>query len=174
MDKNQITESKDFNLVSSQFVPYIEKRASRYKPNGFGKEDLIQEGMIALFYAVDTYREEKGASFSAYACKCINNRMASFIRTHLALKSKPLSAYVPLDEEPVLFSADPAQQLIEKEEVSSMRAKLFQCLSDRESKVLRLYLEGESIKGIASATASEEKNVQNTLYRVRQKLKKIM
>lgn len=43
-------------------------------------EDLISEGMVGLVKAAKTYDIEKGAQFSTYAIRCINNSMYYFIR----------------------------------------------------------------------------------------------
>lgn len=41
-------------------------------------DDLIQEGMIGLCKAANTYKEDKKCSFSTYACRCILNQMHMF------------------------------------------------------------------------------------------------
>ena len=174
MNKNQREALHNFNSVFSQFLTYIEKRASSYKPNGFGKEDLIQEGLIGLLSAVHTYKEDKGASFSAYAKKCISNRMNSFIRGHLSLKNKPLSGYTSLEEEPLFSESDPAEKVQEKEALEAFKDKLSEALSEKEKSVLEFYLNGSSIKAIAALEKTEEKSVQNTLYRIRRKIKNFM
>lgn len=42
------------------------------------KEDLTQEGFMALLRAYDTFDETKGVKFSSYAMRCIINAMHSY------------------------------------------------------------------------------------------------
>nr|DAH56616.1 MAG TPA: DNA directed RNA polymerase subunit [Caudoviricetes sp.] len=44
------------------------------------EDDLIQEGMMALWNACNTFDESKGVAFSTYAVKCISNAMGMFMR----------------------------------------------------------------------------------------------
>lgn len=54
------------------------------------KPDLIQEGMIGLWKACKTFKEEKGIKFATYATRCIMNNIGMFLRgerKHLDIKS---------------------------------------------------------------------------------------
>lgn len=172
--ENRKISPENLSSIISQFMPFIEKKVSSYKLNGFSKEDLIQEGRIALLSAVNTYKEEKGVSFEAYAKRCISNGLASFIRFNLSLKSKPLSGYASLDDEEIVSLSDPIDKLLEKEALELFKDKLSESLSENEKRVLGLYLRGEGNKQIAILLKSDEKSVQNALYRIRQKIKKII
>lgn len=158
--------------LASEYLPFIESIISAYKPNGFGKDDLLQEGLIGLFDAIRAFSPDKG-SFDAFAKRCIKNRIVSFVRGNLSLKNLPLSDFVPLENEILASSQTPETAVIEKEEAESLKEKLLALLSSKEKKVLALYLEGYSHKAIAENLKTEEKSVQNALYRIRVKLKEI-
>jgi RNA polymerase sporulation-specific sigma factor len=100
--------------------------------------------------------------------------MASFIRFNLSLKSRPLSGYASLDDTEIVSENDPIDRLLEKEALELFKDKLSESLSENEKRVLGLYLRGEGIKDISSFLKSDEKSVQNALYRIRQKIKKII
>lgn len=51
------------------------------------QEDLVQEGMIGLWKACQTFDEGRGTPFSTYACVCIRNAMGMFIRKELRHQS---------------------------------------------------------------------------------------
>ena len=62
------------------YTPLILKMASLLSngdPNL--REDLIQEGYIGLYQAIQHYRKERG-SFPAFAKTCIRNAMISYLR----------------------------------------------------------------------------------------------
>ena len=42
-------------------------------------KDLVQEGMMSLLRAVNSYRPDRGAGFAAYAGVCIRHSMLSYI-----------------------------------------------------------------------------------------------
>ena len=44
------------------------------------KDDLIQEGMMGLWKACETFDETRGLAFSTYAVVCIRNQMGMFMR----------------------------------------------------------------------------------------------
>ena len=61
-----------------EFMPAI-KGISASFPERYW-EDLVQEGLIGLFNAVNSYSEETGVPFRAYANICIRNAIYSACR----------------------------------------------------------------------------------------------
>lgn len=142
------------------------------KTNGSGAEsdDLTQEGFLGLISAVRTYREERG-KFSAYADVCIENRMKSAV-------IKAGAGYAAeRDYDFTLISDDgtPTEEsVILKEQNAELFRKLENLLSEREFEVLRLYLAGFRYKEIAARLSLSVKAVDNSLSRLRRKLKKLL
>ena len=44
-------------------------------------DDLVQEGLIGLLKACNTFEPSKGFKFSSYACTCIRNNILMYLRT---------------------------------------------------------------------------------------------
>jgi RNA polymerase sporulation-specific sigma factor len=65
---------------------------------------------------------------------------------------------------------DPANQVIATEELSSLVACLASVLSDLESRVLSLYLDGHSYEVIGERLECDTKTVDNALQRVKRKV----
>jgi RNA polymerase sporulation-specific sigma factor len=65
---------------------------------------------------------------------------------------------------------DPANQLIASEELDSLVACLSSVLSDLESRVLSLYLDGHSYEAIGEQLDCDTKTVDNALQRVKRKV----
>ena len=76
----------------------------RYFLVGGDSEDLAQEGMIALYRAIKTYRPESGA-FAAYAAGCVKNRLLDVIKSANRDKHKALNGYIPLADADELLGA---------------------------------------------------------------------
>lgn len=181
LKKNEKTLIGPENTFSDEFfydfIPFIEKRASLYKLNGFGREDLLQEGFIGLFDAMKSFSDDKGCSFNTYARRCIVNRMTSFIRKSLSGKNAPLSNFINIDDEADALESltypDPEKLLMDKEMVSELKEKVMSNLTDKERKILRMYLSNCTYREIAAAADISTKSVDNALFRIKKKLKGI-
>ena len=67
-------------------------------------------------------------------------------------------------------SDDPADRVIASEELQSLVACLSSVLSDLESRVLSLYLDGHSYEVIGERIECDTKTVDNALQRVKRKV----
>lgn len=83
-DKN-ITEN--IGLVYYTYFSFFKKYSSL-------KEDLIQEGTIALIKAHDTYNKNNKTKFSTFATKCIKNAMIDYI-----IKENKASNFVSIEKD---------------------------------------------------------------------------
>jgi len=164
---------------------FVRLKASSYFIAGGEGEDLIQEGLIGLFKAVRDYRHDREASFRSFAELCVTRQIITAIKTAARNKHTPLNTYVsfshsragrtdqevPLSEilpsDPV---TDPANQAISSEELRSLVGCLGRVLSDLESKVLAMYLEGRSYEEIGEILECNAKAVDNALQRVKRKV----
>ena len=157
------------------FMPLIQKRAKTISIPGLDYDDLVQEGLIGLFNALETFDSSRGTSFSTYAATCINNCIATAIKKAARKKHLPLSGYLSLseDDETTLISGyTPEDIAIANEEYTALQNKINDDLSDFERDVLALYLEGYDYVAVADRLAVAPKSVDNALQRARNKLKK--
>jgi RNA polymerase sporulation-specific sigma factor len=162
-------------------------KARSYFLVGADKEDIVQEGMIGLYKSIRDFQLSKQTSFRAFAELCITRQIITAIKTATRQKHIPLNSYVSLNRpmsqddggEPdrVLVdvlsthaSADPVELVISSEEVRSMQTSFSQILSDLESHVLRLYLEGKSYQEIARGLKRHVKSIDNALQRIKRKV----
>lgn len=71
-------------MENEGLVVGLARKVSRWKKvnssDGFGEEDLAQEGRIALLTAAKKYNEKKGAQFSTYAYKAAFKAMNGLCR----------------------------------------------------------------------------------------------
>ncbi len=157
------------------YMPYIQKRAARLRIPGLDTEDLVQEGLVGLFRAVETYDAQKGESFSNYAVACIRNGINTAVRQALRKKHQPLKSYLSLSdglEEETLVDADSPEELaIRTEEYDAVMSRIKVELSDMERNVLELYLKGYDYLAVAKQLDTTPKSVDNALQRARKKLK---
>ncbi len=148
----------------------IKARASFFYNGTIEMEDLMQEGIIALYQCIKGY-DFVSSSFSTFARICVDRALISEVRSQARKKRIPQDKLVSLDEvAPFAELKNPESILIENESVNALENDIKILLSKREYKVLMLYLHNYSIGEIASALSVSEKSVNNTLYRIRSKL----
>lgn len=147
----------------------IRRLASRAATPGLDFEDAVQEGLIGLFQAIESYRTGKNASFSTYSAICIQNAIASARKSAGRKKHAPLNQSVPLSEQQSI--PGPEEQAILNEQVSITMSRMRTRLSSLERAVIRMALAGDSRGEIARRLGLSPKSVENALLRARRKLK---
>lgn len=173
-------------FLINKYKNFVRAKARSYFLIGADREDIIQEGMIGLFKAIRDFRNDKPASFRAFAELCITRQIITAIKTATRQKHIPLNSYVSLnkpiyDEEsdrtlldvlPLTRVQDPEELVISREEFGDIEAKMGEFLSDLEWQVLMSYLDGKSYQEIAKELRRHVKSVDNALQRVKRKLER--
>lgn len=177
-------EALDFLIT--KYRVFVKAKARSYFLIGADKEDIVQEGMIGLYKAVRDFKEDKLASFRAFAELCITRQIITAIKTATRQKHIPLNSYVSLDKPiydeesdrtlmDVITSAeseDPEYLMINREEYSHLEEKIGEILSELEQQVLTLYLDGQSYNEISEELNRHVKSIDNALQRVKRKLER--
>ena len=133
-----------------KYKPLVRKKTNAMYLIGGEKEDLIQEGMVGLFEAIQDYDLEKEASFATFAELCISRQLYSVLEASNRKKHIPLNTYVSFsnqeDEDGVNLeqmiteqTISPEQMLIEQERKQEFFQKLEEKLSPMEKNVLYSY-----------------------------------
>ncbi|MCI5655387.1 MAG: sigma-70 family RNA polymerase sigma factor [Candidatus Pseudoruminococcus sp.] len=164
-----------FRELVVRYLYLIRSVAAEYKKSGLEPDDLIQEGLLGLLSAVNSYDETKGSAFKSYAGVCVKNKIVSAVRTALSDKNKILNDSVLLDDETELSAdhlSEPESVVISQEAEERLYTSIEQNLTELEKKVLSLYLLGYSYAEISAEIGINEKACDNAMQRVRKKLKK--
>ncbi len=175
-------------FLINKYRNFVRAKARSYFLIGADREDIIQEGMIGLYKAIRDYRDDKLASFRAFAELCITRQIITAIKTATRQKHIPLNSYISLnkpiyDEESdrtlldVLSGTkvtDPEELVISREEFVDIEHKMGEFLSDLEWKVLMSYLDGRSYQEIAKDLRRHVKSIDNALQRVKRKLERYL
>lgn len=146
-------------------------------------EDLIQEGMIGLYKAIKNFNVSKDASFKTFAVLCIKHQIQTAIKKSNANKNKALSSAISLQEfsgensndnflpVELIFDETPDEKVSDKEQFFILKSKIKQTLSPMEYKVLTYYLQGYTYKEISQALDVTSKSIDNSLSRIKTKLR---
>lgn len=161
--------------------PLINQIVRKYFLIGAELEDLMQEGMIGLYRAIVTFKDDKDVNFKTYARVCIERAVLNAIKIANSKKNMPLNNSVSLfeesqdeDEEEFFYHAydetNPESILISKEKYEKLFDLTTQNLSLFEKNVLKLYLEGLTYVEIAEKLDKSTKSVDNGLTRIKAKI----
>ncbi len=184
----QQADGTALEYLLNKYKNFVRSKARSYFLIGADHEDIVQEGMIGLYKAIRDFREEKLASFRAFAELCITRQIITAIKTATRQKHIPLNSYVSLnkpiyDEESdrtlldVItegWEANPEEVLISREDVSLIEGRIGKMLSGLEKQVLLRYLEGKSYQEISAEMHRHVKSIDNALQRVKRKLQKML
>lgn len=178
-------DSVAYDRIVRRYRGFVRLKASSYFLLGGESDDLIQEGLVGLYKAIRDFRTDRESSFRNFAELCITRQMITAVKTASRNKHAPLNQYVSFAQSPAApgdgdstleeilpgpISEDPASQVIAIEELGSLVECLTTTLSELESEVLSLHLDGNSYEHIAEALGCDTKTVDNALQRVKRKL----
>lgn len=176
-------DDRALRALLARYRPFARARARSYFLIGGDRDDVVQEGMIGLYKAVRDYDPDREASFRTFAELCINRQILSAIKAANRNKHAPLNAYVSFDTSEgnecgntlrevvaVDDDEDPLVAVLDSDEMRELRRTIRELLSELESDVLDLYVQGRSYEEIAEVLGRHTKSVDNALQRVKQKL----
>jgi RNA polymerase sporulation-specific sigma factor len=175
-----------YDRLVRRYYGFVRLKASSYFLAGGDSDDLIQEGLVGLYKAIRDYRTDRESSFRNFAELCITRQIITAVKTATRNKHTPLNQYLSFSSspssaagegEPTLDEVipgpsvnDPVNQVISSEELQALVACLSTVLSELESRVLSLYLDGHSYEDVGKRLDCDTKTVDNALQRVKRKV----
>lgn len=168
-----------FYEIVKMFEPLIGNIIKKYnfRMAGYDDDDLRQEAVIALYGAVRTFDlQSTGVTFGLYAKICINNRIISRIRSSRNdIIPVNLEMQDAEDGESVYGTdINPESEIIGRESYNALLNLIDENLTAYEKSVFKLYILGKSYREIAVSLNSSQKSVDNAIYRIKSKIKKLI
>ena len=171
------------NYLLEKYRNLVNMKSNRFFLIGAESDDMIQEGMIGLFKAIQSFDLEKNNSFKTFANLCIERQLITAIKTsnrqkHIPLNSSyslNISAYDENDDTSVMeildtnLVEDPLETITKREYIEFVENRIDKNLSNFEKQVLDRYIQGDSYVSIASKLNSPVKSVDNAIQRIRKK-----
>lgn len=173
-------ESGIMDYILGKYKPLVRKRANALYLIGGDTDDLIQEGMIGLFKAVQEYEPQRDASFYHFARLCVERQMYTAVEASRRKKHAPLNTYISFDASDadgvaladVLAAGaeeNPESLLIGREDIEQRFLALKESLSSMEKQVFDYMLEGLDYRQIAERMGKTPKAIDNAIQRMRGK-----
>lgn len=179
-DANRILHEKYYKIIKIKVAKYrvLAKRM------GLDTCDLMQEGLLGLEEAINSYRDNKDMKFSSFANMCIERQILSVVNYHSRKKHTFLNDSCSIDAEDekgrtmldysLKSDTDPLMMMEKEEEKNSIYDLMTKDLSKLEKEVFELKLNGLDYREIARLLNKSYKSIDSALQRIRVKLKKIL
>ena len=166
----QIQSGNDdaMECLLERYRDMVRKEARSFFLAGGDEEDLIQEGMIGLFKAVQDYDVDQ-----VYTTITAFNRKKHIpLNTAISLfEQKNQEEELSLDEILETPEETPEEMMLRKEELNDYYKMLDQNLSKFEKQVMYHYLNGETYTTIAKKLGKSDKSIDNAIQRIRRKIR---
>ena len=135
------------------------------------EDDLFQEGCLALYDSIFSFKEDKGVEFSTYAYVVIRSRISSALRNRMRSSGREIYSLDNFSDLALCVKEDPLlyhrQQDLKRQLDSFTKS-----LNDEDRQILLLKEEECSYKEIARRLNINIKKVDNRLCDLRKRLKK--
>lgn len=163
-----------FAALLERYKPLIDAAVAKFSSDeafSLYREDLKQEASLVFYNSILAYDlEQNEVEFGLFAKICIHNALVSVLRSLKRRTEEPI-AQIPESLLTVQDFDDPLSRMLERERLKSLYAVIRKNLSDLEYEVWQLYMSGRSSAEIAERLGTDQKSVNNAIYRIRKKLR---
>lgn len=163
-------EEEAVEAIVTQYKGLIRSVANKFFLVGGDKDDLLQEGMLGLYFAILNFDESKG-SFPSFVKLCVLRQIIDAVKKDNSERNRALANYLDISlAENLPDDHTPLQDLLEKEAAQRVRRIMETQLSPLEKKTVELFAEGYSYDDVAEKLQVSYKAVDGALQRARKKL----
>lgn len=173
------------DYIVRKYKNFVRARTKSFYLVGAEREDVVQEGMIGLYKAVQGFDPDKQVSFKTFAELCITRHIITAVKSSMRQKHLPLNNYVSLNKTASETDSlencrlngrekNPEELVIDEENMRGVQRCMGAVLSKFEAKVLAYHLNGVSYSHIAEMVGRDAKSVDNALQRIKRKLEKYL
>ncbi|MBR4293293.1 MAG: sigma-70 family RNA polymerase sigma factor [Clostridia bacterium] len=159
-----------FASIEKQYTPLIDNLTQNLMslPDMDG-DDFRQEAIIALYMAACSYDPSKtSVTFGLYAKICIRNRLISILRRRRCMTDELCEDLIANEDD------NPEYAAINAAGFESLMEKIEQSLTELEKSVFKLYISGTANEDIGSSLGLARKSIDNAIYRIRAKIRKLI
>ena len=188
MIRESSEEAKDLLFEKYKYIIDIEVKKYMAMANmlGYDYNDLYQDALVGFADALNSYREDKEAALPSFITLCVNRRLQVSIIKAGRIKNKLISDALSLDHKYDSLSAplrdilsdgsenDPLTNIVKDEKYEELQSNIKAQLSDSEYQVYSLMISGLKYNEIAILLDKTPKQVDNTIQRIKNKIKVII
>lgn len=181
-------DAKDVLFEKYKYIIDIEmkKYSKMARTIGYDVNDLYQDALVGFSDALVSYRDDRHAALPSFITLCVDRKLQVSIKKAGRLKNKLLNESLSLEHVYESYASplmdllsdnsenDPLENILKEEKVKELIDSITESLSDAEYEVYSLMINGLKYDEIATLLNKNLKQVDNTIQRVRNKIKKIL
>lgn len=181
-------DAKDILFEKYRYIIDIEVKKYLNMANmlGYDYNDLYQDGLVGFADALNSYREDRESALPSFITLCVNRRLQVAIIKAGRIKNKVIVDSLSLEHSynslPVPLKDiisdnsknDPLENILKEEDYTELVNKIKDVLSESEYKVYELMVSGLKYNEIALVLDKNPKQIDNTMQRIKNKVKKII
>lgn len=181
-------EAKDILFEKYKYIIDIEirKYLRACKGTRYDYNDLYQDALVGFSDAINSYREDKQTALASFITLCVDRKLQAAILRAGRLKNKMITDSISLEYVYDSFTSplmdvisdnsknDPLENIVKEEKMEELQNKIKDSLSRSEYDVYLLMVTGLKYDEIAMILKKDLKQVDNTMQRVKTKVKKIL
>ena len=164
----------------------IKKYSYSAKLLGIDYKDMYGEALIGFTDAINNYNEAKNANLNTFITRCVNSRLKKHIIHNKTLRNRINSETFSLDHIYDEFGIslsdmvsdnnqnDPLHNMLEEESTKELIELIKKELSDFENQVFDLLISDFNYTEIASILEKTPKQIDNTMQRIKGKVKRVL
>ena len=181
LENNEEAKNKIYENYKYIVDILMKKYKSAISQLGIDKKELEQEALYAFSDAINSFNQEKNVKLSTFITVCVDRRIKKVLKRYSGEKAKLLNSFYSLDydyEEGMTLKdlitdekTDPLYNLTAKEEYDELIKKIEDSLSSTELETFRLLKNGLDRATIMELTGKNEKQVDNAIQRLKNKIR---
>lgn len=174
------------DIVYEKYKYIIEVLLNKYKRVFYALnidvEEVKQEANLAFSSAIYSYNQDKDTSMSTFITLCVERKIRQVIKSYETVKSRVHSETLSLNSSNSDVSLEnfigdetyePLKTLENKDTLKYINNEVQSLLSSSELEVYKLMIKGLSYMEIAKILNKTPKQIDNSIQRIRIKIKKL-
>lgn len=188
ISKAKSGDKESLEKLMQRYKSLVKKISRKYFLLSQEKEDIVQEGMLGLFSAYQSFDLSQPFPFLPHAKSCIKNGIINAVKKANNSKNLPFKQFVSIDNQGKIIIKESEEQdddddeigfFVQSSDLDPLQEAIFheklkeidKNTSAFEKSVLTLYLEGLSYKEIAKKLGKTEKSIDSAMSNIRKKLR---
>lgn len=176
-------EDKKLEEIIEDYSEIVRAIAKKYYISDGSEDDLYQEGLIGLSQGYRTYDISHGEigspAFKSFVLMCAKRQIIDAVKKSNSKRNLPMTNFVSISSDDFIETTafmDNLEEPLEDKVINKVSneggVEIVLNLSEFERQVLDLYIEGMKQSEIANLLEKPVKSIDNTLQRIKTKLKR--
>ena len=179
-DKNEIAQDVLYEKYKFIIDSIINKYRRVLLAYSIDFEEARQEANLAFSYAIYNYDEKKAASLNTFITLCVERKIRNLIKSRETIKSRVQSETISLNNNDINLENilgdekyEPLKTIETIDMLKYINNEVKTILSIKELEVYNLLIQGLDYHEIATILNKTDKQIDNTIQRIRKKLQNL-